>query len=381
MQRPTFWRWLTACLAAVVMAISPVQALVRFNDGKDQIYVTGTLAYGVDSNIFATKGGGGDSTLTLGVNVEYQRRAGIIGVNAAIGWDIGRFAKFTSEDFMNPHMSLELTKDTGRTTGSLQLNAARQSSTDSAANLRTQSWAYGTNLNWKYPVVERYTLSGGFGYSLMDYQDNTSVSDLATFTANIDLFYVYNTERDLMAGYRYRLNDTSANTQDVDHNIYAGISGKIFSKLNGSLRVGYQLRQSAAIGPIPAETFTGYTVVSGLGWALTKRVALTGSIGKDFTTTSTNISTDSLTASLQADYTYNAKHSYFAGVGYGENKFLGIAGAGRRDYNFSWNAGLNYTPSEHFKVSLAYSYFQNWSNRAASNFGRNSVNLTLTSRW
>ena len=381
MQRPTFWRWLTAWLAAMMLATSSARALVRFNDGKDQIYVTGTVAYGIDSNIFSSKGGGGDSTFNFGLNVEYQRRAGIIGVNAAMGWDLWRFDKFPSENFLNPHMSLELAKDTGRTTGSLQLSAARQSSTDSAANLRTQSWAYGTNLNWKYPVVERYTLSGGIGYSLMDYQDNTSVSDLATFTANVDMFYVYNTERDLMAGYRYRLSDTSTNTQDVDHNIYAGVSGKIFSKLSGNVRVGYQLRQSAAVGPIPASTFTGYTLSGGAGWALTKRISLTGSVGKDFTTTSTDISTDSLTASLQADYTYNAKHSYFAGIGYGESKFLGVAGAGRRDYNFSWNAGVNYTPSEHFKVSLAYSYFQNWSNRTASNFARDSVTLTLTSRW
>ncbi len=373
-------RRLTGLLAALVLTATPGLALVRFNDGRDQIYVTGTVEYGYNSNIFARQGGQGDSTTTTSLLVEYTRRAGYIGVNSSIGWDFGRFSKFTSENFADPHMAVELTKDIGRTTGSLTLNAARQSSADAAANVRTVSWSYNAGLNWKYPVIERYTLSGGFAYGLLEYIGNGSLTNLTTYTANVDMFYVYNNERDLLGGYRLRLSDTTASTKDVDQSISVGVSGRVIDKINGSVRVGWQIRQSTTVGG-PNETFQALTASADTSWDITKHAKLLGHLGKDFTTTATNISTDSLTAGIQGQYAHDARLSFVAGVGYGLNKFLGPLGGGRQDQSLSWNAGVNYSYNDHFKVSLNYDYFINWSTLAASSFARHGVNVTVSSRW
>ena len=76
-------------------------------------------------------------------------------------------------------------------------------------------------------------------------------------------------------------------------------------------------------------------------------------------------------------------------AGWGDSRFLGLGGLNppfigtyhRHDNNFTWSAGLNYTLNEHFKASLNYNSFQNWSNVSYSSFLRRSLTLTLTSRW
>ncbi len=382
MNRLPYWRWLLGWLAAVLLAATPGHALLRFNESHDQVYVTGSVAMGWNSNLFSNQVANADSTYNASLLIEYQRKAGYIGVNAGLGWDFGRFQKFTSENFANPHASLEFTKDTGRTHYSLLLKAARQSSADTAANVRTESLTYGADLNWNYPdfITQRYKLSGSFGWSQLNYQSNTALTNLATYTGSLDLIYLYNDERNLFGGYRVRLSDTSSNTRDVDHNFSLGVSGRVFPKTTGSLRLGYQIRQSGVAGGAPT-IFTGISAAAILSYAASKRTTFSGQLSKDFSTTSTDISTDSLTANLNVNYAYNAKFSVFANLGGGINKFLGLAGGGRCDYDLTWGAGLNWTYNDHFKASLAYDWFRNWSNLARADFVRSTVNLTLTSRW
>src|SRR5581483_3811525 len=138
------------------------------------------------------------------LSIEYERRAGWIGVNGNIGIASSRFGHFREQDFANPSMSLEFTKQSGRTTGSLTLNAARESRADAAVNLRSSSWNYGTELSYKYPIVGAYTLAGQFGYGLRKYTNEAVFANLGTFTAGVNLLKILSTERELMAGYRYR---------------------------------------------------------------------------------------------------------------------------------------------------------------------------------
>lgn len=120
-----------------------------------------------------------------------------------------------------------MTKDSGRTTGALSLLAQRDSRADPAANMRTDSWNYDAGLDFRYPVIERYSVSGSLDYGLRDYTDNTVLVDLSTYAASADLFYVVTTARDLIAGYRMRSSNTSADTSFQDHAFTLGVSGRI----------------------------------------------------------------------------------------------------------------------------------------------------------
>ena len=374
-------RWLAVGIAALFLAATPGRALLRFNEGLDQVHVIGNASIGWNSNIFSSQTGSSDTTYNASLNLEYRRRAGYIGVNAGLGWDFGRFQKFTSENFANPHASLELTKDFGRTTGSLLLKAGRQSSTDSAANVRTESKSYEAELGWKYPVNDNYTFSGTFARSQLDYVNNVALVGLVSYLVSLDVFRAYSEERDYFGGYRLRLSDSTAGSSSTDHNFSLGVSGLVIPKVSGSLRVGYQLRQSHATATTPASTFQGISAASTVSYAPNRKLVFTGQLSKDFSTTSTDVSTDTVAANLNAGYSYNAKLSAFADIGGGLNRFLGALGAGRRDYYFSWGMGANWTYNDHLKVSLSYDWFRNWSNVARADFTSQGISLSLTSRW
>lgn len=373
-----FWRWTVAGIALVQLFSTSAHALLKFNEGRDQLFVTGTASFGYDSNIFATENGEGDFVTNSSLALEYARRAGLISVNGQVGWNVGRFASNGSEDFANPNMSLELVKNTGRTTGSFTLGASRQSQADPNVNMRTDSWNYNAGFNWKYPVIERYSLAGSLGYGFLDYTDNSaSLTDLTTYSASTDLFYTYTSQRDLFVGYRIRQSDTSANSKSTDHAFTGGVSGKILAKLNGTVRAGYQIRQESASG----DTFSSITAGASTTWSVNKRFSLTGSLNKDFSTTATESSVDTTSFNLDAQYVFNHRWSLYSGLGLGHSEFLNGIDSGREDYYFTWSAGVNYTFNDHFKASLTYSYFQNWSNRSFSSFERNSLSLFLSSRW
>jgi hypothetical protein len=365
-------------LLVSLLVCPPLQALVSINDGKNRLDLVANANLSWDSNVFANRTSGGDYLFTAGLGLEFKRRAGLIALNGSVGIDATRFVDNSDQNAINPRFRAEFSKQTGRTTGALTLGAARQSRADSADNLRSESWLYDAGLNFKYPVIERYTISGSVGYSSLDYLNNSALVDLKTYSASVDLFYVYTSERDLFAGYRYRHGETSASTSYDDHAFTVGVSGKILPKIGGSVRVGYQFRQPR--GSIEGD-YQALTASTAVTWNVSKRINFSGQVAKDFSTTATNINMDALSFNLDGQYAMNAKLSFFSGVGYGINRFLGVPGADRRDTYFSWNAGVGYTMSERLKIALTYAYFQNWSTLDYSDFERNSVNLNLSSRF
>jgi hypothetical protein len=374
----TSLRWLTAGGVLLHLSSTTSTALLKFNEGRDQLFATVSLSMGYDSNIFADATGEGDVFTNSSLAIEYLRHAGLIGVNGTLSWNLGSFASNTSENFANPAFDLELVKQTGRTTGSFTLGATRQSQADPVINQRTDSWNYNAGLNWKYPVITRYSFAGSLSYGLLDYVDESSgLVDLTTYGASTDLYYAYTSQRDLVGGYRIRLSDTSSGGQTTDHAVTAGVSGKILAKLKGVVRGGYQIRKDDSTG----ETHGSITASASTTWAVNKRFSITGTLNKDFSTTATESSVDNLSFHLDAQYAIRNRWSLYSGVGVGESEFLSGVDKGREDYYFTWSAGVNYTLNDHFKASLTYSYFQNWSNRSTSSYDRHSVTLNLTSRW
>ncbi len=362
---------------ASALACTSLHALVRWNEGKEQVHVNLGLSAAYDSNVFTAQGGEGDVIYTGSLSIDYQRRAGLIGVNGNIGFNVGRFDQFSDENFRNPSYSIELTKDSGRTTGALSVSAQRQSKADPDANLRTDSWVYNSQINFKYPVIERYSVTGGFGYGLRDYDDNSVLVDLATYSFSTDLFYIFTTERDLIAGYRLRINETSADTTFYDHAFTVGVSGKILSKLNGTVRFGYQFREAVGPNTSSQEGFTGSASTT---WSLNGRATLTGQLSKDYSVTSTNISIDATSGSINAQYTFGPRLSAYADFGGGVNRFLGSAAAGREDTFMSWGAGIMYKYSEKLQLSAGYTNYTNWSTNPAADFSREGVNINVNSR-
>ena len=372
------WRESRAALAlllATSLACQPLHGLIRLNDGHDHIHVTGTISAAHDSNIYANQDARSDTIYTSTIVAEYRRRAGWIGVNASVSVSASRFNENQQENFENPSFSGELTKQSGRTTGSLTLSVARESRADAAVNIRSESWNYMSGLNVRYPINALYSVTGTAGYSNREYVEETALADLSTYSAGVDLIRAFY-ERDLVAGYRYRFSETSRLTSTTDHSFTVGLNGKILRSLSGSIRGGYQVRTPE--GGLFDGSFTSWTASGALTYAFNRRLNFSGQISKDFTTTATDSSVDVTAASIEGQYVYNARWSAGLSAGAGQTDFLS---ENRNDTYLTWGADLNYTLNEHFRLTLGYSWFQNWSTIRFADFVREHWALSISSRW
>ncbi len=376
-----------------MIACPPARALVTLNDSHDHIFVNTSFGVSHDSNVFANSDNEGDFVYSTSVVVEYTRRAGWIGMNASASMGASRYGKIRSQNFNNPSYSLELTKQSGRTTGSFTLSGARESRADAAVNIRSTSWNYAAGLNFAYPIVSRLKLSGGLGYSAHKYIDQSALANLSTYSANADLYYILTEERDFVTGYRYRYSETSKNTVTTDHNVTAGLSGRLLRGLNGSIRAGYQIRIPQG-GPVAEPIFRGFTMSGSTSYALTRKLSVSGQVSKDFSTAATDATVESTSASIDIKYAYNSHWSGSINGGWGDSRFLGesgrvvlglspapVLGPNRHDTFLTWGASAGYSYNEHFKVSATYSWFENFSTTAFGDFIRTNWNLNVSSRW
>lgn len=383
-----------ALALAAIVAVPPAQALITFNESHDHIYVTGTVSVASDSNIFSSADGEGDYIVSSSVSAEYTRRAGWIGVNFNAGVAASNYGKFRSEDFMNPSLSMELTKKGGRTPLSFTLSANRASRADSAVNVRTTSWNYNAGLNFRYHIVGTWDLSGGLGYSSRVYTDETVFANLATYSGNIDLYHVLSTERDMVMGYRYRYSETSRDTHSTDHGINGGLNGKIIRGVTGSMRLGYQQRTSGGVGVTGDNKYDSWTASGSTSYAFNKKSNVGLSISKDFSTTADDTSVDTLSAGAEFQYAFTSRFSSNASASWMHSQFLGeggrveldpgppvVLGRNREDTSVALGWGLNWARTEHLRLSFSYTWSKNWSTLSFADFVRSSYSLTLSSRW
>jgi outer membrane receptor protein involved in Fe transport len=382
-----------ALVLAAFVACPPAHALISLNEGRDRIFVTGTVSVSRDSNVFANADQKGDFLYSTTLSADYTRRNGWIGVNANAAVSSTRFGEIDGQDFDNPTLGLEFTKQTGRTTGSLTISASRESRADASVNVRSTSWIIPVGLNFKYPIVGAWTATGSLGYSQRKYLDEVAFASLTSYSASVDLIHILNTEREAVAGYRYRFSDTSRDTSSSDHNFSLGLNGKLLRGISGSARVGYQFRSVES--PLRSDiTYQSWTASVGASYALSKKANLSASVAKDFSITASDQIVDTTNASLDFKYAYNSRWAFMAGVGYGDTRFLGeggriildqgpplLYGPNRHDNYFEWHATLSYSHSEHFKAMLTYSWFKNWSTLSYADFIRSSWTLTASTRW
>jgi Putative beta-barrel porin 2 len=377
-------------LFSVHLALAPrAPALISIDDGRQKIFVSLGASVTEDSNVFMNNEDRHDLVFGTSVNAKYVRRAGWIGVNAAVSLDSSRFSRLREQDFDNPSFRLELLKQGGRTTGSFNLSASRESRADAEVNTRSTYWNIPLGLNVRYPLAGAYTLSTAFGYSERNYLDEATFASLRTYSMSADALRITSSVREIFAGYRYRFSETSRNSSSVDHALSVGLNGKLIRGLNGSLRAGLQTRGSTGRAP-GNDRFTSWFASGTTSYDVSRKLSLSGSITKDFSTTATDDVVDSLNVSLSARYAATAKLGMELSSSLGTSDYVGQAAANlpsgaapssRSDRFVSANLSVSYSFNEHLQSSATYSQFWNTSSFELADFARSTWSANISSRW
>ncbi len=363
---------------ALALVLPRGSALLNIDGARNQVFVFGNCTFAYSSNIFSDSTARGDYSMSTTAGLELKRRAGIIAVNSTLKFEYQAFGTYTGQNSLNPSFAIEFNKTTGRTTGAFTINAYRETRSDSVANLRTSSWNFPLGLNLKYPVNDKFYLTSGTTYLQRRYVDNAALANLTDYSQSLDVFYVYTSKLDLVGGYRIRISKTSLGEDTTDHWFNIGATGGLLAKLNGTVRVGYQIREVAGSG---GQSFSNFNALASLGWPVSRKLNLAGQISRDFNTIATGASVDATSLSANASYDFNRKLAFSTGVSYGRNLFLGAGSQNRRDVFFSWDAGASYKFNEHLRIAASYTYFRNWSSLAFSDFERQGFSVDVSSRY
>jgi hypothetical protein len=371
--------YVSLTLATWIMTAPKAHALLTFDDGKDKVFVTATYSFGYDTNVFTQKVAQGAVTEAFSLSATYSRRAGVISVDASTGFSSGTFSGLLGQAYNDPNLAVTFTKGTGRTTGSLGISVAENDVPDPVANNRARSWNYSGDLNLRYPVNERYYFTDTLSGSETDYLNKVLYFDSQSLNNAFDVNYVYDSKLDLNGGYVFGL-DTTKDTIAIMNGYSVGASGSILPKLSGSLSFG-QTWDDAFYSNARFEGFQDWTATTALKWAFSRSLTFSGSVTKGFSISSTDISTDSTTATLSADMALGKRLRGTIGVDYIPTRFLGRKGAGRKDYLWEVPVTLYTAITTHIRVSLSYAYEVNYSNFSSARFTAEVVTLSITATY
>ena len=351
--------------------------LIEMNGGNDKVTVNADYGINYDSNLFARAGGAGDTNEALTAGANYTRSGGMIGFSSTASVTNSRFRKFSNENFTDPSLALEFTKNGGRLTGSLSVNGGRESRSDDAANLFTNSWNYGIALGLRYPVNDRYYLTSSTAANVRDYTQETVLFNLSSISEGVDLYYVYPSKLDILGGYRIRFGEAQGGTGTRDIAYTVGATGAILPKLSGTLRAGYQTRDESGNS---GGHYNDLTAEFSLAWPLNKRTTFNFQASEDFMTTATDTSVDATAFDLSGTIKPNLKLKVaFTGeAGYTISRYLGVRGGGREDRTLSFTGHLTVPIKAHFAASLTCGYYTNHSSYAFSKFARRTASFDVS---
>ncbi|MDQ5978853.1 MAG: hypothetical protein QG602_1827, partial [Verrucomicrobiota bacterium] len=213
------------------------------------------------------------------------------------------------------------------------------------------------------------------GYLSRTYRDNTALLDYNDWSEGLDLYYVYTSKLDLFAGYRIRSSRTSDSRRSLDHWVNLGATGGLFSKMSGTVRFGYQMRDVR-----DDDQYGQFSASASVNWPVTRKLALSLRGARDFSTIATGTSVDSTTAALTALYTFNSKLDFHAMLSAGSNKFLNESTA-RKDTFFAWETGARYRMNDHLQMGVTYTYLNNRSTLQLADFDNHGFSFDVSSRY
>jgi len=295
-----------------------------------------------------------------------------------VNWDFGSFASFTSQNFADPSYAVTFTKGTGRTTGALALSAQKTDQPDPDSNNRAIAWNYNTSLNLRYPVNERYYFTNTTSYGDTLYTNKVLYANLGSISDGLDLNYVYDSKLDFSGGYNFGFSHTTSTT-NYDHSLTFGASGSLLPKVTGSISGGFEERHSIESGL--TSNYGSLTASGALAWRYSHLLSFSSAVNKAFSTSSTDVSLDTTSVSLNTDVSAIRRLRTSFDISYTGTDFLGVAGGGRRDTLWQFIANLGTAITTHVRANLAYAHTINYSNFSSAEFTSNTISLTLSADY
>jgi hypothetical protein len=259
----------------------------------------------------------------------------------------------------------------------LQSNASyiesSQATRDVQAVIASDELALG--LNGELSLTEKSKVGSGVQFSDLDYQP-AGLADRTTYSVPVNYFFAIRPKLDLSTGIQYRHTDVDiADADSDDYYFNVGARGEFTPKLVGNFSVGYNLREFED-DTIDSEGSFG--LKSGLTYIYSPKTQFTLDLSNDFATGSAGGGQEVMAVTFGGSTNVAADLSVRASLSYQQIDYLNTP---RSDDYVVFNTGATYTINEHASLTAAYTFSDNSSDFATSEFSANVLSLSANFRY
>lgn len=384
---------LSSAFVAPSLNASP---LVSIGDNAD-IFFNGSSSLQWSSNVFRNETNEQDDflwTITPGFELDLGRGLSNLNIGVIARYEVRRYDDLDELDTELFNISANAAYQTSRLdlSGSVYFRERKTNSGSALlganANDLVESDLTGGNVNGEYRFSPKFSFGTGFSYSETEFTApfDTTFANRETYTVPLDVFYELTPKVDLSVGYAYSETDTDAVGARTaftteNHFLNVGARGDLLPKLVGFFKVGVRDRDVDRVGSSSSDSTMGLD--ADLTWSLTPKFTTRLGLGRDFGVGGDGFTSEDTSVSVVTNYAINANYSATA---FG-NFVMREYDINRDDDQLRLGARLNYTPNEHWRFGVGYTYSETDSedstlaNPSARSFEDHTIDLTASLRY
>ena len=369
-----------AILALSVLSSS--SAFAAFPVGAGEAFLTGSAGYKYDDNLYLSNTGAkstGVATFTPGVSIEFGADALAKNI-LTFSEQFIRYTSASSQD--NELAQANYTGSYSDSKSKINLTASYAENAQNNRDARLNGIIVENTLESVNPKFE-WALSPKTAFDVAVLWENNNYktkgfSDRTSWSVPLNFYYEVAPKLQASAGYRHRTDDQDGAADGSDNFYNLGARGEFTPKLSGTFNIGYNERTTKSFGTTRSSKDSSVGIISKFDFAFSQKTQFRASIGNDYQNGGTGATQQMLKIGGGVTSALSEQLSVDASLDYSKNDYL--VGS-RSDDLWHLNAGAIYKYNQYFSFKGEYTYQNNASNVAGSDFKSNVFAVSASVRY
>ena len=369
-----------AILAFSVLSSS--SAFAAFPVGDGEAFLTGSAGYKYDDNLYLSTTGAkstGVATFNAGVSVEFGADALAKNI-LTLSEQFIRYTSASSQD--NNLAQAQYIGSYSDAKSKIDLAVSYAENAQNNRDARLNGIIVENTLTSVSPKFE-WTLSPKTAFDVATTWENNNYktagfSDRTSWSIPVNFYYEVAPKLQASAGYRHRSDDQKGAADGSDNFYNLGARGEFTPKLSGTFNIGYNERTTKSFGPTRSSKDSSVGIISKFDFAFSQKTQFRASIGNDYQNGGTGATQKMLKIGGGVTSALSEQLSLDASLDYSKNDYLV---GNRSDDLWHANVGGTYKFNKYVNLKGEYTYQNNASNAAGSDFKSNVFAVSASVRY
>ena len=362
-------------LLTTLSSVGQAAPFLAIGDGAE-LFATGTLGVRADDNIFLSNKTKSDTIFDInpGLTLDFGKNADLKGSLAIVD----AFANYTDNSSLNTSLfsgDFNANYDDGKTklnfiAGYHELN---QNTVDTGSPIGgglVRRDQFNASAKGEVEISQISSVALAVNFDHANYK-HKGYGDSDTLLIPIAYYYKWTPKTELSFGYRYRNFQTQLGQDSIDHFISVGACGELLPLLKGEISVGYNKSNISGGGSKSDPAIDGKVT-----YEFSLKTTFDFNISSDYSTTPQGIQQKNFTLGGKVNIAIDSTWSVNGGLTYRSIDYYS-----RKDDYMEFTLGAGYVVNSYVKLNAGYTYRNNSSKLAGSEFTNNVFSLSANFRY